>query len=199
VGTDAYWVETAVSVDDLQWIRIPRTGSEKGSTARVYDPAASGNVAHRAGRVIRLAADLEEQGRMARLLVAVDDPMGLNPTNAARSKLLLGSYVRVEIDGAELRSVAVVDRSLVRDGDTVWIMATDGTLDIRPVEIAFRGRDRVLVAAGLETGEHLITTDLSAPILGMPLRTPAESAPTGKGLAAGTGPAPEGQKTKKGP
>lgn len=183
VGADAYWVEVAVPVDDLGWLRIPRDGSERGSAVRVYDPASRGGAAYRSGRVIRLAAAVEEQGRMAQVLVEVEDPLALEPANAGRPALLLGSYVRVEIEGATLPSVAAVERGLLRDGDAVWVMDEEGRLDIRPVGIAFRGRDRVFVSSGIAAGERLVTTDLSSPVQGMALRTREEGASEGSGLA----------------
>jgi len=170
VGTDEYWIEVSVPTHQLQWIRIPRNDSETGSLVRVYDQAGWGDEVFRTGRVIRLAADLEEQGRMARLLVSVQDPLALNPSNAEKPRLLIGSYVRLEIDGVELASVAALSRGLIREGNKVWIMDSDDKLDIRPVEIAFRGRDRVMIAKGISAGERLIVSRLATPVQGMLLR-----------------------------
>ena len=61
-------------------------------------------------------------------------------------------------------------RSLVRDGDTVWIMNEQDRLEIRPIEILFRGPDDVLVPQGLREDERLVVTDLSAAVEGMRLR-----------------------------
>jgi len=171
VGTDEYWVEVSVPVDQLRWIRIPRTQRDEGSAVRIHNEAAWGKDAARTGSVIRLDSALEEEGRMARLLVSLRDPLALRTENHGKPVLLLGSYVRVEIDGEELDGVFPIDRDLMHDGDSVWVMTPEGKLDVRKVEVAFRGRDRVLVASGLKPGEHLVTTDLAAPVPGMPLRT----------------------------
>jgi hypothetical protein len=50
-------------------------------------------------------------------------------------------------------------------------MDAENRLAIREVEIAFRHRDRVLVSGGLQPGELLVSTDLPAPVPGLPLRT----------------------------
>jgi hypothetical protein len=121
---------------------------------------------------LRLAADLEEQGRLARLLVEVDDPLGLQAPQEKAPRLFIGSYVRVEIDGRKLEAVATVERSLLRDGDQVWLMDSENRLEIRPVTVAFRSRDTVLVAGGLVPGERLVVSDLGGPVAGMRLRTP---------------------------
>jgi RND family efflux transporter MFP subunit len=170
VGTDAYWVQVSVPVSQLRWIRIPQTDGDQGALVRVYDSAAWGDGVFRQGRVVRLEADLEEQGRMARLLVRVDDPLSLSPDNTGQPRMLIGSYVRVEIEGQTMASAAAIDREFIRNGSDVWIMEANGNLSIRPVEIAFRGIDHIMVTGGIAPGENLVVTDLAAPVEGMLLR-----------------------------
>lgn len=171
IGTDVYWVEVSVPVSQLRWIRIPRSEKDKGALVRIHDPAAWGRGRNREGRVIRLEADLEEQGRMARLLVRVEDPLSLEPDNEGKPPMLIGAYVRVEIQGKTVTSAAAIEREFIRNGKSLWVMDSQGRLAIRPVEIAFRGTDEVLVTDGIAPGERLIVSDLAAPVEGMPLRT----------------------------
>jgi RND family efflux transporter MFP subunit len=168
VGTEVYWVEVAVPVAQLRWIDVPDAPGGTGARAMVEDTAAWGHGVAREGRVIRLLPALEAEGRLARLLVAVNDPL-------AEPELLLDSYVRVAIEGRPLAGVVALDRALLRDGDATWILRDDGTLEIRALAIAFRGAERVLVRDGLRDGERIVTTDLSAPVDGMPLRARTES------------------------
>ncbi|MDT8419510.1 MAG: efflux RND transporter periplasmic adaptor subunit [Desulfuromonadales bacterium] len=175
VGTDAYWVEVSVPVSRLRWIDIPQTLTERGAAARIYDQAAWGPEVSRSGRVVRLSAALEEKGRMARLLIEVPDPLSLDPENSGQPGLLLNSYVRVEIAGQKLAAAVALSRDLLRDNETVWIMNAEDRLDIRKVEIAYSGEQEVFVTAGLNQGERLVTSLLSAPVQGMPLRVPGDS------------------------
>jgi RND family efflux transporter MFP subunit len=176
VGTDAYWVEVSVPVDQLPWIRIPRSAGEAGAPVRIYNEAAWGSETFRTGQVLRLESALEEQGRMARLIVSVPDPLGGKDASGKTPPLLIGSYVRVEIEGTALDNVIALDRDHLRDGNRVWVMNGRDELEIRPVEIAHRGRERVLIAGGLKTGEKVVTTALTAPAPGMPLRTETPTA-----------------------
>ncbi len=185
VGTDRYWLELSVPVDQLQWLQIPGVTGKAGSTVRIYNESAWGKERFRRGRVIRLAGDLENEGRMARLLVAVDDPLGLQPAHADAPILLLNSYVRTVIEGKTLTGVIRLDRSLLRGEDRVWVMGADGRLQIRNVAIPFRGADSVLVTDGLAAGEQLVTTDLAAPVEGMVLRSDSDALPA---AAAGSTP-----------
>jgi RND family efflux transporter MFP subunit len=170
VGTDTCWLEVSVPVNQLQWISIPRGNAMKGSKVRISNPVAWGADGFREGRVIRLAGDLEKEGRMARLLVEVDDPFTLKPENSDKPVMLMGGYVSVEIEGRPLEQVATIAREHLRDGDRLWIMGADAALEIRKVDVVFRGHDQVLVADGVQAGEQLVVTDLAAPVAGMSLR-----------------------------
>ena len=188
VGTDEYWAEVSVPVDQLRWIQFPKANGGRGSSVRIYNEAAWGPDQYRAGHAARLTGALEPEGRMARILVAVPDPLGLREASARPPTLLIGSYVRVEIDGLELENVVPLDRGLVHEGDSVWVMNAQGKLEIRKVTIAFRGRERLLVTDGLAAGDKLVTTNLAAPVAGTPLRTGSDAAQEGAAPNAGRAP-----------
>ena len=170
VGSDRYWVEAPIPTSQLKWIKTGQQGKDSGSPVRIYDSAAWGPESYRSGQLIGLTAMVEENGRMAKLLAEVPDPLALQTASEKRPKLLLGSYVRVEIEGNRLPPAAAIERDLIRDGDQLWIMDEQGQLDIRPVEVAFRGQDHVLITGGVRDGERLITPNLPSPVEGMTLR-----------------------------
>jgi len=174
VGTDEYWIEAAVPVGKLRWLQVPRDGAAAGSPVRIYDEAAWGPAVTRTGRVIELLSGVEDEGRMARLLIAVDDPLGIAAGGDPPPLLLLGAFVRVEIEGRQVEAVAVLARGALHPDDRVWIMDADDRLEIRPVTVAFRGRDEVLITAGLAAGDRVVTSDLTTPVAGMPLRVAPE-------------------------
>tara|TARA_R110002072_G_scaffold157176_1_gene307751 strand:- start:5235 stop:6512 length:1278 start_codon:yes stop_codon:yes gene_type:complete len=169
-GTDQYWIELTVPVNHLKWIKIPQNSSEPGSIVNIFDENAWGENTKRTGQVIRLAADLETEGRLARLLVAVDDPMSLLPENQSQPSLILGSFMHVQIEGINLPDSIAIDRKLLRDGDTIWVLNDADQLEIRQIKTTYEGVDYVLVTAGVTTEDRIITTYLSAAVAGMPLR-----------------------------
>lgn len=170
VGSDSYWVEAPIPASQLKWISISQEDNDSGSPIRIYDSAAWGPNRSRSGQLVGLTAMVEENGRMAKLLAEIPDPLSLLTTSPEQPKLLLGSYVRVEIEGKLLSKAAAIERDLVHNGEQLWIMDEEGRLDIRTVEIAFRGQDQVLVTDGVSHGEKLITTNLPSPVQGMTLR-----------------------------
>lgn len=167
-GIDEYWIEAMVPENQLQWIQVPGNENQTGSAAKIYNSSWKEGQ-FRKGNVIRLLGQLEEQGRMAQLLVSVKDPLSLHG-NFSLPKLLIGSYVRVDIEGVQLLNVFRIKREYLREGNSVWIMNDGNKLEIRPIDIVFRSNDVVYVKNGLQEGQHLIITDISAPVEGMDLR-----------------------------
>lgn len=184
-GTDAYWVELAVPAASLRWIETP------GAVVRLYHAQVWGRDAFREGRVIRVLGDLENAGRMARLLVEVPDPLGVE--NPELPSLLLGAFLRAEIEGRRIEGGFAIERSSLRDGDTVWVMTGEDRLNIRPVEVLYRGATQVYLRDGLKAGDRLVVSDLAVPAEGMPLRTAEQKAATANTApesAAGKEPSP---------
>lgn len=167
-GTDVYWVKVAVPVLDLKWVEVPEQAGQLGSEVRIYDTAAWDDGVYRTGHVIRCLGDLESDGRMARLLVQIDDPLGL--TEEDQPTVLLNSYVRAEVMGCVISDVVPLAPSLLRDGHWVWVMDANDSLHIQPVTLKFSGRKYVCVSEGLNEGDRIVVTDIAAPIEGMPLR-----------------------------
>lgn len=192
IGTDEAWIEVKVWVDQLKWLTIPRTANDSGSQVKIYNKLAWGADRFRTGRVVCLLGELEKLGRLARVLVSVDDPFCLKPENGGLPQLLMDSYISAEIGGRTLASVFEIDRSQIRENQTVWIMDNAGQLDIRPVQIVFSDADKAYVTAGLEESEQLIVTDIAAPVQGMPLRVApdAEQTPQATELARQNGGCP---------
>jgi hypothetical protein len=84
--------------------------------------------------------------------------------------LLIGEYVRAEVEGRRLNDVFVIPRAALRNDSTVWIMSTDRTLSIRTVSPVWRDERTVVLQNDLHTGELLIVSDLPAPVEGMELQ-----------------------------
>ncbi len=170
IGTDEAWIEAKAFATQLKWLNIPKRNGDLGANVTIRNIGVWGEDQFRTGSVLCLLGELETQGRLARLLVTVDDPFCLKPQNQNLPQLLMGSYISAEIEGRTLSDVFPIQRSHLRDNDTVWIMDDDAQLEIRQVQIVFRGPERVYVKEGLTENEKLVLTDIAAPVAGMPLR-----------------------------
>lgn len=186
VAADAFRVELAVPVTALDWIDVG-----DGQTVLLTQPDSWAEGAYREGRVERLAPGLTETGRMAELIVTVLDPLALSPENTGKPPLLIGSFLRGEIGGRPVENAVALPRAYLRDGAQVWVMTDDDRLEIRDVEIAWRGAETVLISSGLAPGERVVTTHLAVVADGMELRT-GERSDAGGAMAGSADERPAG-------
>jgi multidrug efflux pump subunit AcrA (membrane-fusion protein) len=170
VGTDSYWVQGSLPVEKLRWVRVPNGQGDSGSRARIIY---RGDYVLE-GRVVRLLPDLSKEGRMARLLLEVDDPLGMQAEDKKRPMLLIGEYVRVQIEGEELDNVYRIPRPALRNDNEVWLVDDKSKLVIQSVKTIWREEDSVVVQDGFKPGQHLLVSDLAAPVAGMPVRIESE-------------------------
>ena len=169
VGLDNYWVEATVPVSKLRWITIPEGNEQNGTEVRVRNRTAWPPDTYREGSLFRLIGTLEDQTRMARVLVRVPDPQAYKTDDPDVPRLMLGSFVEVHIPADELEDVIRLNRNYVRDDDTVWVM-DEGELNIRDVDIIFRDARYAYIKSGLSGGDRIVTTNLSTVSDGAPLR-----------------------------
>ncbi|PAV26690.1 efflux transporter periplasmic adaptor subunit [Tamilnaduibacter salinus] len=169
VATDRYWVEATVPLSRLSRLQF---GGDPGSNVRIRNQSAWADGQYREGYLLRLVGELDEQSRMARVLITVDDPLALSASKNRKPPLLLGSYVSNRIEGRTIENVARIDRDLVRRNETVWVMQ-DGALSIRDVNIVFRDGRYAYIDQGLNDGDRVVSSDLATVVEGAALRVEA--------------------------
>ncbi len=183
-ATDIFWAEISLPVTKLSWFDLPT----KASSNKSAKPAAkvflhSRNLPALEGRIIALTPDLDKDGLMARLLVAIADPLGLKKKHWP---VLLGSFVRAEIIGRKLENVYRIPRSALQENDQVLIADSADRLVLKSVTVAYYGVKTVLIDSGLNPGDRLIISNLPAPISGMALKiagSASAAAPAAKSAA----------------
>jgi len=200
VGTSEFWVQVSVPMDDLARIHVPGWNAKEGEGSKaVVWSELGGQRVERTGIVTGLFGELDAVGRMARLLVTIEDPFDLaakkNADGKAPMPLLLGSYVHVEINTGVETGLVEVPRAAIFEGNKVYVYGANDTLELRDVEIAWSRPKSVLVRSGLKPGEIVIVSRIPSPLPGMKLRKAGplgELAPPTEGRAAAARPlAPE--------
>jgi RND family efflux transporter MFP subunit len=171
VGTDEFWVRVAVPYDVLGRIAFPQGPGRPGSTAEVFLEEDLEQPRPREAHVLRSLGDLSERGRMARILISIDDPLCLSDDHPENdTPVLLNSYVRVVIDAGVLEGVVEIPRTALRENAQVWLRDAEGRLQIRDVDIHWRQPESVLVPDEFAAGEQLITSRLAVVVPGMETR-----------------------------
>ncbi len=180
VGTDEFWVQVSIPMDRLGLIDVPGLNATgEGSAAKIVQDLGTGKI-EREGKVLRLLGDLDPVGRMARVIVQIDDPANLAKAPEERGlPLLVGAYVSVTIQGGESRNVVALSRRYVHEGDSVHLMKDD-KLQIAKAVIVWRDEDEVLIRGGVAEGDEVVVSKISTPVDGMKLRTESTQAEPAK-------------------
>ena len=162
-GVDTFWVRASLPLAQLPAVL---EAAEEGGEARVVLSPGLGGRVERGARLVRQLGRVEPEGRMAQVVVAVDDPLGLE----GGPVLPLGSYARVVLDAGTLRDVVVLPRQGLRENDQVWLADADDRLVVRDVEVLWRQGDELAVGDVFAPTDRLVVSPLTTPVPGMALR-----------------------------
>lgn len=175
VDSEEYWIKVALPTSYIQQLHF--AGDTKGSNVDVLvtgnystqdssvDSNEDSNVESEAlnvrqGEVYKRFPQLDSSTRQAQVLVRVLDPLALHDENKGKPQLLVNDFVSLKVFGKQLDSVFVVDESVVRNGNQVWIY-DNGRLRIETLDVIWREAGRVFLGAGLNDNDLLITTDIA--------------------------------------
>lgn len=172
VGIEEYWVMATVPVRSLHWVQFPEADDE-GSAVTLHNPDTWIPGAERHAKVTRMIGALDQQTRLARVVITVDDPLARNSDGPP---LILDTMLETRITGRPIEDVIRLDRDYVHAGDTVWVM-NDGKLEIRETDVVFRDANYAYIRTGLESGEEVVITTLATVANGIGLRKVNDPAP----------------------
>ncbi len=170
VGIDEYWIVATVPVSKLPRISFPDKDKPQGSEVKIRNHTAREDNHFRTGYVYRLIGALENQTRLARILITVPDPLAGSEVQEDLPPLIIGSFVEVIITGNDLKNVVRLNRDYTRKNNTVWVMEGD-TLNIKNIKIRFQDARYAYISEGLEEGEKIVTSNLTTVAEGVSLRT----------------------------
>ncbi len=168
VETNKFQVRVSIPVSKLKWLEIPKRNKNSNIKVHVIQDL-GGTEVIREGKILRLLGDLDSTGRMARVIVTVNDPLGLEEEEGI--PLLLGTYVRVELEGPIVKDVVVLPRKGLREESKVWVKNGEGKLEIRTVGVLQKKEDVVFIDEGLEDRDDVVISPISIPIPGMILES----------------------------
>ena len=173
VGTDEFEIVVSIPLAKLEWIIIDDEDPLRNSKARVSLELGDGRSLVRDAVVSRLSGQVERSGRLAKVFLTVSDPINRQGV-PGRGSLLLGSYVRVDIEGPEVEGVVEIPRSVLQENDTVWVMDAENRLSVRPCDIVVGRTDTVLAKIPFQAGDRIITSPMGMAIEGMLLQRLAD-------------------------
>jgi RND family efflux transporter MFP subunit len=164
-STEAAQIVVPFEDESLYWFHVPgfTPGSQPGAAVRVRTRFA-GRESEWKGQVMRAEGKLDERSRMVGVVIRVEKPY------ATRPPLVAGLFVAVEIQGRTLENAALIPREALREDNIVWVVAENGQLTFRQVEIARLTTNSAILKGGLKSGEMVVLTTLKAVTDGMQVR-----------------------------
>ena len=170
-GTDIAEIPVPLSLDDIGWLRVPRSGEPGNGAEASVSINIGGKRFEWKGRVVRSTGEVDQKTRMMQLVVAVKDPYGLKRENDPQHPaLVVGTFVDVTIKGRVLKEVFVIPRKAIRDDSTVWIMDEEDKLQIKTVKPVRIEGEKVILAEGIHDGDFIVLSNVSGAANGMKLR-----------------------------
>lgn len=169
-GTGRAEIVVPLALEEMGFLKIPgERGAETGSRATVRLEV-NGETHTWEGRIVRSLGEMDPRGRMARVVVALEDPYQLQTAESGRPDLAMGLFVDLVLHGSTIPDVVRIPRRALREKTTVWLVDEQGELAVRPVKIARREKDNLFISEGLEGGERIVLTNISGAADGMKLR-----------------------------
>lgn len=117
------------------------------------------------GRIIRLEGDIDLQSRQLYVVAQVQDPYA-GKTGGNRPPLAVGMFVEARIEGRLYEQVYALPPTALRRNNGLLIVR-DSKLQLRNVDVLHSESERIIVADGLQPGEHVVVTPLTDPLPGM--------------------------------
>ena len=172
VGINSFWIDVSLPMDKLKWLSIPGISDKPASAVKISYDSAWGTGVYRTGTVKRLKAEVEPSGRMAKLIIEVDDPLSQQPANKNAPPLVLGTFVRVAITGHTLHDVIPLPESTLHDGQYLWLVDQRQVLIIKEVQPVWAEQGIIYLSKQqLPENAQVITSNLSTPVAGMQIQS----------------------------
>lgn len=122
------------------------------------------------GSLVRLDASVDPKTRMLYAIAEVRDPYGAAVSDKGMP-LAVGLFVEAHIPGRKLDRAMRIPGNALRAGNKVFVVNSEGLLEIRDVDLAHASPDSAVISAGLEPGEQVVTSAIRNPVQGMLLAT----------------------------
>lgn len=171
VRADTFWIRVAVPPKTLKGINIPNYNAKTGSKVSIRHDFWTKDIASIQGKVQSVEKMVDENSKMAYLLIVVKDPLSLKKTTKEHRLLFINEFVHLNIQGKLLKDILKVPLSALRNNDSIWVLGTDKKLHIKKILKVWQEKEYFYINANaLKEGESIITSIIKAPTEGMNLR-----------------------------
>ena len=167
VDTHEFWLEVKVPQAFMQWI-------DTTQQVEIEKPGIWGGE-KRLGRILNILPSVDATDRQVKVMIAVNDPLGL--IQSTDYPILLNDFVEVTVWGKDLDAIHVIESEYLDDDQNVWVVDQANTLQKRHANIVYAGREQVWTRLQVEEGDRLLETRVAVATPGMKVRI--QSSPDG--------------------
>ena len=115
-----------------------------------------------AGLIKRLESSKDSRTLMNYAVAEIQQPFADN--------LIFNTFLQAKITGSEYTDVFAIPSAWMMPDDQLAVYTKNGTLEIKSVHVTHKTSDYFYVDQGLSSIDHIITTPIQAPEVGMQLR-----------------------------
>jgi len=153
-------------------VRLPLSLEDFGFLARDADGMVTGEIALKgkigAEEYIWKAVTARVDPEIARETLSANIVVKVLPAGGSAFPLPpVGLFVNAEIAGKTLDGVKEIPRRALLEGNRAIVVMEDNRIAFRDLVIPRLTRETALVSGGLEAGDRVVLTRLSAPVIGM--------------------------------
>jgi RND family efflux transporter MFP subunit len=167
VATDSFWMKVSLPVEHLAFLETHDPKALAKTPITLLD--AQNRPLPFKARLFKILPELDGVTKQAKLILSIDDPFGLKTSTLAKHTILLGDTLQASIQGKRFENVYLLEPSLLRANNTVWVMDEHNKLAVKKVDVLYKNAQKVLVRSGITPQDKIISTYLSAPVEGMNL------------------------------
>jgi RND family efflux transporter MFP subunit len=150
--------------EELHWFDVPGFTSEHKEADVLISADIAGIHKTWQGKVVRAHGKIDEQTRMIKVVVRVENPYKESPP------LAVGLFVSAKIVGRTLSDTVAVPRAALRNNNTVWIVDNNNRLIFRKIQLAKIFNEQAVIQSGISDGEHVIVSRMKVVSDGMKVR-----------------------------
>ena len=170
-------IRLPIQTRDLAWLDLPLNADDLDFHVKLHGTIGVDNHQWDA-KAVSTEASLDSRNRMLTVVAQVDDPFALRK-GSTHAPLVPGMFLQATLHGRTFPSVATLPRAVLREDGTVLVVTAKDRIQIRKVEVLRSGPLEVHLRGGLEDGERICTTPLTAVTEGMQVRVASAEADAG--------------------
>lgn len=169
-GTDMAEVSLPINSQDIEQLNNQLFQKNINTTIHLSsDIGTHGNSIKRTLNSARLQGTINSQTHVFYINVDIPDPYNFKATNQHQKPLALGSFVNARIGSQTIANAIRLPMQYVQQDNTVYLYV-EGVLKKTTVTIMRTENQHVIISAGLNNGDQLVTTQLPVMYDGMPVK-----------------------------